>query len=1104
VGRRSARYARLALALGLSLIVQACGGGGGGGGGGGQRVDHARVDACVLVGATVADGCTTTGGNEPVLQLGDMAMGETKSRVLALTNGGDGNVSATISAVALAPLPAANYSLSLFQLQGGTEAPATLPFELKPNRATELRVRVELVANLAVGPVSGVRVDVTATHPVVTEQVPIEANVTGCPAGLGDCDTDPSNACETDLQTDLLHCGACAAACSTANGTPSCTAGVCGIACDVGFGNCDGGVANGCETDLQTDVAHCGVCETACDATDGTPSCTAGACGITCDAGFGNCDGDASNGCEVNLQTDVTHCGVCETACSGNHGAPSCTAGLCGISCDADFADCDADVTNGCEAGLQTDLQHCGACPTACSTNHGSASCTAGACGIACDAGFEDCDGNVANGCEVNLNADPLHCGACPTVCDSTNGTATCTGGSCGITCTAGFADCDSNVANGCEVNLNTDPLHCGACPTVCDSTNGTATCAGGSCGITCTAGFASCDAVVTNGCEVNVNTDPLHCGGCPTACDSTNGTPSCTGGTCGITCSAGFADCDASAANGCEVNVNTDPLHCGGCPAACDSTNGTPSCTGGTCGITCSAGYGDCDSNVANGCEVNTATDALHCGGCALACDSTNGTPSCTGSECEIACNAGFEDCDGNAANGCEVDTNSDPLHCGGCATACDSTNGTATCTGGTCGITCNPGFEDCDGNPTNGCEVDTNSDPLHCGACIIACNATNGVPSCTGGLCGITCVPGFDDCDASLLNGCEASIATDPAHCGACVNVCSAANGTSSCEGGQCGIAACDPGFDDCDGSAATGCEVDLSGDADNCSACGFACDGTNGFASCTGGTCQIACNPGYDNCDGTVVNGCEVSLDTDLANCGACGSACDLANASESCSGGTCGLVACDPGYDDCDGDPASGCESNPETDPDNCGACGSACTAANVAAPGCSGAACNVSACDGGWLDFDGAWASGCECKTTVSSQACASPYPVGALMPGNTWTGPVDGLQSGFVYYVVQFPFIGEGPQGGTPSITFVRNDGDLAVFDILTDCSGGVEGCGVEARSATGLTHYEFTDNASTTPGYYFRNWGWPSTLIVQVRATTPGTCPTFQLRASR
>src|SRR5579864_3369512 len=38
------------------------------------------------------------------------------------------------------------------------------------------------------------------------------------------------------------------------------------------------------------------------------------------------------------------------------------------------------------------------------------------------------------------------------------------------LVCPAGFADCDGNPANGCEVNLNTDSQNCGACGISCPS----------------------------------------------------------------------------------------------------------------------------------------------------------------------------------------------------------------------------------------------------------------------------------------------------------------------------------------------------------------------------------------------------------------------------------------------------------------------------------------------------------------------------------------------------------------------------------------------------------------------------------------------------------
>jgi hypothetical protein len=357
-GRWSGGGARFVVGACIALIVQACGGGGGGGGGGDTPapVDHARLDACVLVGANVADGCTTV-GTDPVVQLGDLEVGAAKARVVALYNGGDGDVAATVSAVTLAPPAAANYTLSLFRLEGGVETAVTLPFDLRPNRATELRVRVEFTANVAAGPVSGVSLAVAASHPVTSATVPITANVTGCPAGLGDCDADPSNACETSIQTAVAHCGGCGTACDATNGTASCTDGVCDIACDAGFDNCDLAVGNGCETDLSADLSHCGNCATVCDPTNGTASCTAGACGITCDAGFDDCDAIVSNGCETSVLTDVLHCGACATVCGTENGTPACGGGTCSISCDVGFADCDATAATGCEAELAADLR---------------------------------------------------------------------------------------------------------------------------------------------------------------------------------------------------------------------------------------------------------------------------------------------------------------------------------------------------------------------------------------------------------------------------------------------------------------------------------------------------------------------------------------------------------------------------------------------------------------------------------------------------------------------------------------------------------------------------------------------------------------------------
>ena len=48
------------------------------------------------------------------------------------------------------------------------------------------------------------------------------------------------------------------------------------------------------------------------------------------------------------------------------------------------------------------------------------------------------------------------------------------------------------------------------------------------------------------------------------------------------------------------------------------------------------------------------------------------------------------------------------------------------------------------------------------------------------------------------------------------------------------------------------------------------------------------------------------------TDPDNCGACGVACAVAHGQATCQAGACALAGCDPGYADCDQDPATGCE------------------------------------------------------------------------------------------------------------------------------------------------------------------------------------------------
>jgi hypothetical protein len=83
--------------------------------------------------------------------------------------------------------------------------------------------------------------------------------------------------------------------------------------------------------------------------------------------------------------------------------------------------------------------------------------------------------------------------------------------------------------------------------------------------------------------------------------------------------CGAGSADCDGSAANGCETGTNADNANCGGCGVTCTGEN---FCQAGVCApLTCEPGLANCDNDRSNGCEVVTTSDANNCGGCGIIC---------------------------------------------------------------------------------------------------------------------------------------------------------------------------------------------------------------------------------------------------------------------------------------------------------------------------------------------------------------------------------------------------------------------------------------------------------------------------------------------------
>lgn len=230
-----------------------------------------------------------------------------------------------------------------------------------------------------------------------------------------------------------------------------------------------------------------------------------------------------------------------------------------------------------------------------------------------------------------------------------------------------------------------------------------------------------------------------------------------------------------------------TDPSNCGGCGNVCPARPNAPAtCSGGSCTLVCNPGTLNCDGSLTNGCETVPSGDILNCGACGVACTARPHTaPSlCVGGTCSFACGSGYANCDGNLINGCEVATDWDPMHCGGCGRAC----GTGlTCVGGSC--VCPSGQAPCGGR----CP-DLATDEENCGACGMACAAGQG---CCAGVC--------------------RSLQSDRFNCGACGTRCAS---PTTCNAGVCG---CTGSLDLC-GSAC----VDTGSDPRNCGWCGHLCYG------------------------------------------------------------------------------------------------------------------------------------------------------------------------------------------------------------------------------------------------------------------------------------
>jgi Stigma-specific protein, Stig1 len=349
------------------------------------------------------------------------------------------------------------------------------------------------------------------------------------------------------------------------------------------------------------------------------------ACGRT-DLGLasgGGGSGGASSGCQIDAgcargeHCDITH--ACVPTPAGCASDADCAAPT--PSCRVDTHTC-VPCTNSaeCPAGDQCSDYHC-------------YSVCAG--GVECAAGLTCC-GPLC----VDETNDPDNCGGCAQVCGPlANATAVCVGSTCGLgACAPGFADCDGDPANGCETNLLSDgSASCGACGHDCAYISDCAlgVCVGGCGGEPgmCPPGDVCCGTLPLQAHCSNPPTDPYNCGACGNICPYVipNGSDTCLAGSCQIVvCDTGFADCDHLIDNGCEVQLGSDPANCGTCGSACGP--GSP-CLSGVCQavtcptVSCPQGLACCGTSC-----IDLDADVEHCGACGNVCPEAQ---ACIGGEC-------------------------------------------------------------------------------------------------------------------------------------------------------------------------------------------------------------------------------------------------------------------------------------------------------------------------------------------------------------------------------------------------------------------------------------------------------------------------------------
>lgn len=250
-------------------------------------------------------------------------------------------------------------------------------------------------------------IDCDEADPDVFEGAPELCNETD-----DDCDGEVDE--DFDFAGDAAHCGGCFQACSGRYSTQSCVDGACVVdACEGSWRDCNDDPSDGCETDVDA-TGFCGVC-TPPGQTPGQP------CG-TCGSGRWVCDGAGGVVCEGDAGDEALNaCGGCSTL-PNVPGAACGPCGLDGLACvDEDTLACDGttlgNACGGCNVLAYEPGDACGTC------SRGTYACD-GTTAVECEGDPGPSARNACGGCGTLLAVPGVACESCPalsTVCATPN-----------------------------------------------------------------------------------------------------------------------------------------------------------------------------------------------------------------------------------------------------------------------------------------------------------------------------------------------------------------------------------------------------------------------------------------------------------------------------------------------------------------------------------------------------------------------------------------------------------------------------------------------------------------------------------------------------------